>query len=880
MRSIELAGTELRIDGVPRVLLCASLFPFRVPREQWRDRLAAVARLGYHAVDVYVPWNLHEPEPGQWDFTGQRDIAHFLDLARDTGLLVLARPGPYICSEWDGGGLPAWLTLTEGLRVRQHEPRYLAEVDRWYGQIMPILERHQYPDGGAVLLVQVENELDFFDCDDPAEYLDVLVRSARRHGVTVPLVACAGQGDIERAAGGATHAVPAVNLYPDDEATDVEAHAAYFEAALRKQDLPLLVTETNRLHRTLKRLLTSGARLLGPYLQASGWNGEYGTSVNNWGDLLAFMTHDYDFGGVLDPTGAERADAAEARRLAALIDALGPRLAAAVPAGVADDVHGETAVAPYALDLHGGGQLLSLTNLTDADTTGTVGATAVTVPAATCLLLVRDLPLPGVAGRLVEASAELTGLVERPGQVIARFAGRPDAQLLLRVTGDWSATPEGDIRVEPATGRPDLLRVTGSEGSVVVGTAAGSVTLVVEPAEPPPPPPPATSREVTTARSSTTDSAPATWRTVARDIEAVPLERLGVHRGAGSYRTVTDLRGVTGLVLRGAADVIDVQVAGTSRGWVANGGTDLWIPFTDIVTDPDTELRVTTRVWGHSNFDDGRLPSLRLGALRGVAGVLAVTDVADLSSGWFLDAGVPPAVGTTPPPRGDIGGWMSGRFPQTLRHRRTLYRPGPAALRATGCQARLDVAVNGMPRGAITPLAPVLYLGDLHDGDELTIEARRMWGEPVGRLGLLRGHLIDRWEIARQATAELLAGRRDARLGDAELPLTVPAGQARWLHLGTADLVVADEANVIVRFAGEALLATALAGGHHLGRVWIGAPPPGATLRGGRGDLLIVPTAWLRDGLDLLLEATGAEPGRLHRITAGGAVDAREGDRG
>ncbi len=80
---------------------------------------------GYTLVDVYVPWNFHETAPGGWDFTGRRDVGEFLDLARDAGLGVIARPGPYICSEWDGGALPAWLTLEDGLALRQAEPRYL-----------------------------------------------------------------------------------------------------------------------------------------------------------------------------------------------------------------------------------------------------------------------------------------------------------------------------------------------------------------------------------------------------------------------------------------------------------------------------------------------------------------------------------------------------------------------------------------------------------------------------------------------------------------------------------------------------------------------------------------------------------------------------------
>ena len=93
--------------------------------------------------------------------------------------------------------------------------------------------------------------------------------------------------------------------------------------------MPLVVTETNRWHRTLRRLVGNGARFVGPFLQVSGWDFDYGTSVNNWGRVEAYMTHDYDFGGVIDPTGQERPDADDARRLCSIIDALGERLASA-----------------------------------------------------------------------------------------------------------------------------------------------------------------------------------------------------------------------------------------------------------------------------------------------------------------------------------------------------------------------------------------------------------------------------------------------------------------------------------------------------------------------------------------------------------------------
>src|SRR5699024_8818696 len=107
---IGLSSGTLTLDGTPSVVLCSSVFPFRIPRSQWDHRLELVQESGYGMIDLYVHWGFHEEVPGRIDLTSpERELQHFLDLAAARGLLVMARPGPYICSETDGGGLPWWL---------------------------------------------------------------------------------------------------------------------------------------------------------------------------------------------------------------------------------------------------------------------------------------------------------------------------------------------------------------------------------------------------------------------------------------------------------------------------------------------------------------------------------------------------------------------------------------------------------------------------------------------------------------------------------------------------------------------------------------------------------------------------------------------------
>ena len=106
MSTVTLRENELQLNGKATTLLCASLFYFRIPRENWEERMDQLRMAGYNCIDVYIPWNFHELRPGEWHFEDEHDVSAFLALAARHGLYVIARPGPYICSEWDGGALP------------------------------------------------------------------------------------------------------------------------------------------------------------------------------------------------------------------------------------------------------------------------------------------------------------------------------------------------------------------------------------------------------------------------------------------------------------------------------------------------------------------------------------------------------------------------------------------------------------------------------------------------------------------------------------------------------------------------------------------------------------------------------------------------------
>lgn len=113
MSKLTAEGSSFLLDGQPFRILSGAIHYFRVPREYWQDRLIKLKACGFNTLETYVPWNLHEPQEGYFNFSGNLDIAAYLELAAQLELKVIIRPGPYICAEWELGGLPPWLIADE-----------------------------------------------------------------------------------------------------------------------------------------------------------------------------------------------------------------------------------------------------------------------------------------------------------------------------------------------------------------------------------------------------------------------------------------------------------------------------------------------------------------------------------------------------------------------------------------------------------------------------------------------------------------------------------------------------------------------------------------------------------------------------------------------
>ncbi|HWX22883.1 MAG TPA: beta-galactosidase [Candidatus Binatia bacterium] len=179
---------DFLLDGKPFQIRCGEIHAPRVPREYWQHRLRLAKAMGLNTVCAYLFWNLHEPSPGQFDWTGQADAAEFCRIARQEGLWVLLRPGPYSCAEWEMGGLPWWLLKQEDIRLRTRDPHYLDAARRYLKEVGRVLGLQQVTHGGPILMVQVENEYGFFGQD--TNYMGELRQALRDAGFDVPLFAC------------------------------------------------------------------------------------------------------------------------------------------------------------------------------------------------------------------------------------------------------------------------------------------------------------------------------------------------------------------------------------------------------------------------------------------------------------------------------------------------------------------------------------------------------------------------------------------------------------------------------------------------------------------------------------------------------------------
>ncbi|CAK6958507.1 beta-galactosidase [Scomber scombrus] len=290
--SVDYKNDCFRKDGKQFRYISGSIHYSRIPRVYWKDRLLKMYMAGLNAIQTYIPWNYHEESPGQYNFSGDRDVEYFLQLAQDIGLLVILRPGPYICAEWDMGGLPAWLLNKKDIVLRSSDPDYIAAVDTWMGKLLPMMKPYLYQNGGPIITVQVENEYgSYFACD--YNYMRHLTKLFRSHlGEEVALFTTDGAGLNYLKCGSIQGLYATVDFGPGSNVTaafDAQRHAErqgplvnseFYTGWLDHWGSPHSVVSSAIVAKTLNEMLALGANV-NMYMFIGGTNFGYWNGANS-----------------------------------------------------------------------------------------------------------------------------------------------------------------------------------------------------------------------------------------------------------------------------------------------------------------------------------------------------------------------------------------------------------------------------------------------------------------------------------------------------------------------------------------------------------------------------------------------------------------------
>lgn len=811
-RAVRLTEKGVEIGGKHEALLCGSLFYFRLPRAAWKDRIFKLKRAGYRCADVYFPWNYHEREDGSFDFEGERDVRFFLEEMKAAGIYVIARPGPYICSEWNGGALPARI-LESGMPIRCADPAFLAEVQKWYRAVLTEIAPYTYPNGGTVILLQIENELDFFDCPDPNAYVEALARIAKKYCGDIPYFCCAGQFDANRAGGFAKGIYPTLNCYPSSSDNGFDGDLQYYGLKLKKLGLPLLVSETNRDHFLLRRELSCGAKLLGAYNQVAGVNFEYYQAVNNWGSPDAFLATLYDFSSMIDAAGNYRPEAESAVLFGAFLGVAGEAIAAALPTEElvfpSKCTFKTTAGGLRALALEGGGVAVCVPNFSEKGEItlsyhGTELSATVLPERAPFFLFGLDLSPNGIDARITRANCEPIAV---NGHEIVFLLEAGAAQVGL----DFG---KGEV----------LFTANGTSNGVFVKFVDRKEALALLGAD-------VGCREYASRSLSEALRAEVpVWREASAG-NGTHFGALGITEGAAEY-TVRISAGEE-LFVEHPCDMIRV-----GEGDVLHAdGRDVILPPSE-----DGIYRITAEKWGHGNFDDSQSPALRISCKKGVTSFGAVRRNVTLGRCDFalLDEygakELPEDKGF--PVRLTVDKWNSTRKPVVCAYSHPVARLCDRLIVKTTEAADVAVYLNGKLVGECD-FGSFELTDYLEKGKEtmLTLVYRkRVWTQDCGDARLLHIDRVAPEQVRVLTAREVLQASAGEGGEKISLPLSVGSGVAFRLKIDGAG-------ERIVKFKGKNAKLTCAVNGRVVGRLilnWEHAP----ALHGGAFDELYWCPVW------------------------------------
>ena len=181
----EVKKDKFYLDGKETKIISGAVHYFRNMPDIWTDIMAKLKALGCNCVETYCAWNMHEKQPGVFDFDGILNIARFIGTAEEAGLMVIVRPGPYICAEWEFGGLPWWIQCEEDMEIRCSNPTYMKYFENYLAHLFDEIRPHLFTNGGNIIMMQCENEYGYYG--DDKKYLAHLYECYRSLGIDVPL---------------------------------------------------------------------------------------------------------------------------------------------------------------------------------------------------------------------------------------------------------------------------------------------------------------------------------------------------------------------------------------------------------------------------------------------------------------------------------------------------------------------------------------------------------------------------------------------------------------------------------------------------------------------------------------------------------------------
>jgi beta-galactosidase len=180
-----LGETEFLLDGEPFQIISGELHPARIPSEYWRHRVKMAKAMGCNTISAYIFWNYHEQEEGVYDFSsGNHNIREFIEIVQDEGMWLIVRPGPYICAEWELGGIPPYLLRIPDIKLRSTDARYMAAAERYMVRLAQEIKPYMITNGGPILMIQIENEYGSYGNDK--DYISRLREIWLENGINVP----------------------------------------------------------------------------------------------------------------------------------------------------------------------------------------------------------------------------------------------------------------------------------------------------------------------------------------------------------------------------------------------------------------------------------------------------------------------------------------------------------------------------------------------------------------------------------------------------------------------------------------------------------------------------------------------------------------------